>query len=242
VATIQFRCSIPKDARRGENEDFFSHSERKRRFAISDGASVSFDSAAWAKILACSFCSGSDLSLGWLEEAVAKFNAKYDRDQLPWFQQAAFDRGSFATLAGLEISEDGQCVGVVGVGDSVVILVDGTSVVASFPITHSDQFDNSPELIGSRSALNDFMVGGALSGAYIREWDLTERSEPSLFCMTDALASWFMSSAEEGGDPVTVLRTIASPGAFRQFVDGERSRGAMRTDDTTLLMIDPRHT
>jgi hypothetical protein len=240
VARVRFHGSLPKGTRQSENEDFYNRCVRKGCFAISDGASVSFDSAGWARTLACEFCKSVDLSLSWLDNAIAIFNAKYDRDAMVWYKQASFDRGSFATLLGIELSLDGQLVSVVGVGDSVAILVDGMTFIDAFPLAHSSKFDNAPQLIGSLSSMNDFIVDGKVSGACLRDWDISALTEPVIFCMTDALAQWFLTRLEDGLDPVSTLTRIATLKEFNQFVEGERRRTTIRRDDTTLLVISPR--
>jgi len=68
---------------------------------VSDGASVSFDSASWSRILARRFAQHPQFDPDWVAQAIADYAKLHDRDSLPWMQQAAFDRGSFASLLGV---------------------------------------------------------------------------------------------------------------------------------------------
>jgi hypothetical protein len=56
-----------------------------------------------------------------------------------------------------------------------------------------------------------------------------------LLCMTDALGQWVLARLDEEVSPITVLRKLRSPAAFRRFVLAERAAGRLRRDDTTLL-------
>src|SRR5689334_10979412 len=84
------------------NEDARSISPRRGVSALSDGASVSFDSAAWAKILVRRYAQNPQFDRQWLRGAINEFAKLYDRESLPWMQQASFDRGSFASLLGVK--------------------------------------------------------------------------------------------------------------------------------------------
>src|SRR5579872_5977396 len=89
------------------NEDAWQHSHRGAG-AVSDGASVSFDSASWSHLLARRYAQHPDFDAAWLEQAMAAYAKVHDRDGLPWMQQAAFDRGSFASLLGVRDRGEGR--------------------------------------------------------------------------------------------------------------------------------------
>src|SRR5437016_1277876 len=74
------------------NEDRVSADEMT--CAVSDGASVSFDSGPWAEILARRFVENPDISREWVEAAIKEYRSAYDREAMSWAYQAAFDRGS----------------------------------------------------------------------------------------------------------------------------------------------------
>ena len=98
--------SVPKREDQN-NEDSFRRSA-KGVYALSDGASVSFDSASWARILVRRYTRDPEFTREWLSAAIAEFRKLYDRDSLPWMQQASFDKGSFASLLGVRFRRRGQ--------------------------------------------------------------------------------------------------------------------------------------
>src|SRR6266481_6373191 len=83
-----------------DNEDRWFMSASGLTFAVSDGAAVSFDAGRWATILARRFTRDPDVSPEWIHGAVAEYTHCVDREAMSWMQQAAYDRGSFATLLG----------------------------------------------------------------------------------------------------------------------------------------------
>ena len=82
------------------NEDAFAIDRRRGLIALSDGASESYDSATWAKALVEQFVSNPHFDATWLHAACARYGAAYDRETLRWSAQAAYDKGSYATLIG----------------------------------------------------------------------------------------------------------------------------------------------
>jgi hypothetical protein len=215
------------------NEDRWWVSRRKRVSALSDGASVSFDSATWARILVRRYARNPRFNRVWLDGAIAEFAKLYDRDNLPWMQQAAFDRGSFASLLGVTHLGDGR-IRVLAIGDSIAVLCNGDRVLSSFPYTLPEQFDQRPQLLSTNPAENVFL-DGLECDEISNIWNLDEYERPSLLCMTDALGQWVLTHREQEPSPVARLRQIRSCRAFKRFIATERAAGRMRRDDTTLL-------
>ena len=106
------------------NEDRHCVSADEMICAVSDGASVSFDSGPWAEIIARRFVENPDISRDWIAAAVEEYRKAYDRDSMSWAYQAAFDRGSFATLLGVVCSPEGRGVKVASFGDSLLAFVE----------------------------------------------------------------------------------------------------------------------
>src|ERR1700730_4621384 len=79
------------------NEDQWCESPDGMICAVSDGATVSFDSGPWAAILTRRFTNDPNVSYDWIQAAIGEFGVAHDRETMPWMQQAAFDRGSFGT-------------------------------------------------------------------------------------------------------------------------------------------------
>ena len=170
----------------------------------------------------------------WLAEAVAAYAKLHDRDSLPWMQQAAFDRGSFASLLGVSDRGGGR-VGILAIGDSLAVLCDGDQILASFPYEAPEQFEAQPQLLSTNPAENGFLAEPDGLSRLSVEWDLGPLDNPALLCVTDALGCWILSQRDSDPSPIARLRAIDSRRAFARFVEEERAAGRMRRDDTTLL-------
>jgi hypothetical protein len=215
------------------NEDAWQHSH-KGAGAVSDGASVSFDSASWSRLLVRRYAQHPEFDAAWLAEAIASYAAQHDRDALPWMQQAAFDRGSFASLLGVRDC-GGERIAVLAIGDSLAVLCDGDRIVASFPYEAPEEFDARPQLLSTSPAENRFLdEPGALAERQC-DWDLGPLDNPAVLCVTDALGRWILDEQGAEPSPIAKLRRIHKPRAFAHFVHAEREAGRMRRDDATLL-------
>ncbi len=220
--------SLPK--RKGEtNEDAWQRSH-KGVGALSDGASVSFDSASWARILVRRYAQRPRFDAAWLDAAIAAYAELHDRDSLPWMQQASFDRGSFASLLG--VCDCGpERVRVLAIGDSLAVLCDGDRIVASFPYEDPEQFDARPLLLSTNPDHNAFIDD---LDPY-REWELGPLQEPGLLCVSDALGRWILAEQGREPSPIALLRRVEKRRDFTRLVDAERTAGRLHRDDTTML-------
>src|SRR5207237_3505665 len=117
---------------------------------------VSFASAAWATILVRRYAGHPRFDRTWLNAAIAEFAKLYDRESLPWMQQASFDRGTFASLLGVSHIRAGA-VNVLAIGDSIAVLCEGDRVISSFPYTSPDEFEQPPQLLSTNAADNNFL-------------------------------------------------------------------------------------
>lgn len=224
--------SVPK--RRGEtNEDAWQHS-RKGVGVVSDGASISFDSASWSQLLVRRYAQHPSVDDEWVAGAIVDYGKLHNRDDLPWAQQAALDRGSFASLLGVRDIGFGR-VDVFAIGDSLAVLCDGNRVVASFPYQSPDEFDANPQLLSTNPAENRFLREVETFSGLSREWDLGELEDPALLCVTDALGRWVLAEQGREPSPVALLRRITTRRQFTRLIERERQAGSLRRDDTTLL-------
>jgi hypothetical protein len=228
--------SVPKVSEDQRNEDSF-HRSRKGVYALSDGASVSFDSASWARILVRRYARNPEFSRAWLAAAIAEFRKLYDRDCLPWMQQASFDRGSFASLLGVRVIDEGQLIQVFSIGDSLAVLCDGDCIKATFPLATASEFSRSPQLLCSNPVQNAFLDKIDINYDLVADWTFRGLKQPALLCMTDALGHWLLSRRDDDPSPVSILRKVRTSGAFTRFVKDERAAGRMKRDDTTLIAL-----
>ena len=216
------------------NEDRYQ-SSRKGVHALSDGASVSFDSASWAQTLVRRYAQKPEFTCQWVSDAIAEFDKLYDRESMPWMKQASFDRGTFASLLGVRRLNEGNRIQVLSIGDTLAVLCDGDSISSTFPYTEPDEFDQRPQLLCTNPAENAFLDAPDFDFHQFADWTFCGLERPALLCMTDALGHWLLSRRTQEPSPVAVLRGIRSSKAFVRFVQAEREAGRMRRDDTTLM-------
>ena len=73
--TVSKRDDLP-------NEDRFRVSEDRTCCAVSDGASVSFDSGPWAEILCDQFIESRNITIELIADAAQRYAKLYDRDSM----------------------------------------------------------------------------------------------------------------------------------------------------------------
>jgi len=235
---VLFAGQVPKDSSFPDaNEDAFVLATDIGRVAVSDGASESFDSKTWAHLLTARFVRHPELSASWLTDAVADYLTQFDLAQMSWSKQAAFDRGSFATLLGIEEFLDHGTVDVLGVGDSLAVLLDGVDFVDSFPYVRAEEFQQRPELFCTNSTLNTFFSSPDFFSRHHKTWCIKDRTAPIVLCMTDALGEWALRHAQEGRPVWQMLAGIEDVPGLKALVIQERLTKNMRIDDTTLVRL-----
>lgn len=154
---VDLAVTVPKDIEHQElNEDAWAVDETVSKVALSDGASESYDSRTWATLLVKAYAADSAFSIEWLGKVLADYSSMVNYESLSWSKQAAFDRGSFATLLGLELAPNGD-VEVLALGDSVAFHLRGDQLLSSFPYTLPEQFDARPLLLSTLAANNSFV-------------------------------------------------------------------------------------
>lgn len=208
------------------NEDATACANAKGIYAVSDGASESFASRRWARILVALYTRRPVIDEAWLGRAISSYQSAFNRTAMSWSAQAAFDRGSFATLLGLRFGPDG--VSVLGIGDSLAVLDGGAEIRATFPYSEPEQFRANPLLLSTIHDRN----AALLAALPTTHWHLGGGSK--LFCMTDAIGAWLLSDRAER---MALLRSLRTRTEFIALVEDARAEGTMRRDDTTLLVI-----
>jgi serine/threonine protein phosphatase PrpC len=145
---LQFHYSIAKRIRESEfNEDYYRprqlHSEGP--FVVSDGASESYDGRTWSHLLVRRYRQQPRFDEQWVNQAVQHYASRHNPADLTWSKQAAFERGSFATLLAIHIKNGAQAE-VLAVGDSIAVLGTSGCFCNSFPYTSASQFNSEPLL------------------------------------------------------------------------------------------------
>jgi hypothetical protein len=120
------------------------------------------------------------------------------------------------------------------VGDACLFHLREGKLIASFPLTQSDQFGSRPWLLSSNGGQNEEAVqhGRTVSGRW--------RPGDTFYLMTDALACWFLATSGDATDldMVTAHSAVSAPPIFSAWICGLRDTGRLRNDDTTLLRVD----
>jgi hypothetical protein len=119
----------------------------------------------------------------------------------------------------------------VAVGDTNIFHVRDDTLICSFPIQHSSQFDHMPNLIATNTT--DF--GPLSSIVQFSHSNLTQGD--IIYLCTDALAAWFLRQHEKGYRPWETLNRIGSSN-LSHWLMGERKSGEIDNDDVTLVRID----
>ena len=234
----EFSGTVPKDPSSPEaNEDKFAFSEDGRRVALSDGASESFDSKLWAELLVRRFVADPKVRPEWVASTLAEYSAAHDFQSMSWSKQAAFERGSFATLIGVEQFEEHDAVEVLAIGDSIALLVDDGKLIRGWPFEDPERFKERPTLLATVAGHNDFIGVSGFWTLHGKTFHLEGLADPRLICMTDALGEWALKEALAGGSGLTELLSINTVEQLSELVVRERSERRMRVDDSTLLVL-----
>jgi hypothetical protein len=235
---LVFQGTVPKVLDYpGDNEDAVAVDVARGRLAVSDGASESYDSRTWANLLVRRFVRDTRLGPAWVRRAAAEFGQMVNRDDLSWSKQASFDRGSFATLLGVQWEATTQSIDIWCIGDSLVALLDGTSLVSCLPYAEATQFQQRPHLLCTNHALNGFVASSGFRRALHHTWRTTGLSQPVLLCMTDGLAEWAIRESAGGRRVWEELVEIDALESLQRLVSLERGAHNMRVDDVVLAAV-----
>jgi hypothetical protein len=235
---ITFHGSVSKELDFPDNnEDAFKADLAKRLVVISDGASESFDAKSWAAILVEHFIDSPQFNEEWLIDAINDFSTLYNREELSWSKQASFDRGSFATLLGIELLQESKTAEILAVGDSIAVLMSDEQVIASYPYRSFEDFRQKPVLLSTNDLLNDFVRQNGFYNTHSVTWELSTLSNPKIFCMTDALGEWFLRTFQSDNSEWKQLLSIYTTTELQDFVSSLREEKKIKTDDTTLISI-----
>lgn len=197
----------------------------------------------------------------WLSPLQAEWRGAIKWDRLPWFAEEKARKGAFATFVGVEffaqetaaksapvprrltfwqklfgapppppVVEQPLRWRSIAVGDSCVFQIRGDALVQAFPLTKSEEFNSRPTLLSSNPSSNQpvWSTVRVLEGEY--------RAGDQFILVTDALGKWFLAQCEAGEKPWHTLQAIKTESAFRELVADLRKQGAIRNDDTTLLI------
>ncbi len=235
---VDFAGSCPKDlSEPGSNEDAWAASDDGSLVALCDGASESYDSKAWAAIIARRWVADPEFNPEWVASSLAAYMDGVDLAAMSWSQHAGFERGSFSTLLGLEYIAARRSVEALAVGDCVAILADGERIVDAWPFADPERFKERPTLLSTLATMNAFVGDPDFRLRNVRIFDLAPLAQPRVFCMTDALAEWALRQEAESAGALARLGAISNEEELRKLVEAERAAKRLRLDDSTLIVL-----
>ncbi|AVI67688.1 hypothetical protein CKQ84_18500 [Shewanella sp. WE21] len=233
---VTFSGSIPKDLNfPEENEDYWATSACGNRIALCDGASESYSSKLWSRMIAESFIKIKRLDFPWIQALSLDYSKCYDFNAMSWSQQAAYERGSFSTLLGVDYKPKSTNLKITAIGDSVALLFDEGKLVASWPFTEPEQFLGRPTLLSTRISLNDFIKSKDCIKNNSKTVRISDLSTPTLICLTDAIGEWALRMLVTNNEKALALHEIETLEAFEHLVVTERAAGTMKIDDSTMI-------
>ena len=178
-------------------QDAIKVNEESSRYAIADGATLSFFPKQWAELLVEHFCEMPNLSLNaenwkrWLipiqEEWYRQVEERVKvRDQFYLTNPFNAREPAVSTFVGLEVEKTKREWRAVVVGDSC-LFHKNSSGFRSYLIEQSDDFTDSPEAFASFPEVNH----------YDPEFIRGEFQSGDMFILaTDALAKWILEHKE----------------------------------------------
>lgn len=197
------------------------------RCAVADGATEASFSQAWARILVKGYVEGFNLPK--LQET---WRAETVQQELPWYAEEKAQMGAFAALVGLTIHANKQWESE-AIGDSCLVQVRNGKIVSTFPLSKSEQFNDTPFLISSNEQNNQRLDKFWLS--ITGSW---KRNDVFLM-MTDALTQWLFRQQEQSVDALSTLLALNDQISFAKYIEEARSQPdiskRMKNDDVTLM-------
>ena len=231
--------------KRGETDkniaDSIAFDAFRGRYAISDGVSRSFIPHIWSKTLVDYYIE-SDEKLSLTEDLLCRYTKAKELflqglDEFNLFLTKKVENQlhtSAATFAGVIIKNNVVTWQVIG--DSCVFLVNDSKIIrciSSMPIDMDEEghiwakFDNYPNYVISDGTIKGHFVEGE-----------EQLDSGWVVLMTDALSDWFIKQHNQGFDPFNTLIALNNNSEFEAFVENEYNAGRLKSDDTSVIIID----
>lgn len=245
----RFKCyfahSIPKVLGTINDDSYSLSKDELSSLAVSDGATMAFNSSIWSKILVRNFVKYPDIRL---DELIYKAKRVFDRYHrlfyfnnkvIPWNVLDVYEKGSFASLLGIRFLDD-LALDITIVGDSIMVIIDPDGMM-SIPFNSVSQFPYNPILLSSNLPSNYFLLEEEFLKNSTKTIKIKHPDDTLIYCMTDALAIWFLSDPERAKSKFSELlnkdNTEEQRIFFEDFVLTERETKRIKLDDTTLLIV-----
>jgi hypothetical protein len=196
------------------------------RVALSDGATTSTFSGEWALRLVQWFARRTvhpdPAALARIAPVLGKRWLDWVRRRpLPWHAEEKLRDGSFATLLGVTVTNEGWQA--IAIGDTCLFQVRDGALLSSFPYASSEEFAARPILASTRAEAS-YSIPDSIR---LARGELQDRD--MLVMATDGLAQWLLRSVELETEPWAIFSQGVD--ALRAVVDEERVHRRMRNDD-----------
>jgi len=225
-------------------DDNFSVDTRKKRFAISDGASSGFFSKVYSELLVDKYTKGNfdffaktdieSINSDWLN--IARYEIEAANNPVTPHRLLVTRQPGCATFIGLNFKK--KSWNVSALGDSVLFFISKGKDLPEIQIsTYSNpSFSFNPDVIFNNSPL--------LANSYNTTWCEKQTvfsqklSEGVFLLMTDATAKWVLKSeTSDINKRFERVLNIKTQNEFEQFVN-EIREGDAEMDDMTLMIIE----
>ncbi len=214
--------------------------------ALSDGASESYDSKTWAKLLCQTFVAqsrkrlfGKFLKQRQIKKLITnsrlKFLEFFSEKKLSWSQKASYDRGSFASLIG--VIDHGSSIEILAIGDTIALWQPTGESVKSFLLSETSEFEKQPLLISTIEANDEIFFKEEnirWSSEKIQKKDIFNGS---IFLLTDAIAIKILDLIKKGEMSFALNLLKENHNDFEKWILSERNKKQIKTDDTTVVWI-----
>ena len=164
-----------------------------------------------------------------LPELQKQWYAEVVKKDMPWYAQEKFYIGAYSTILSFKLEENSY--DLISIGDSCFFHIRAEQLENSFPLTHSEQFNDRPLLLSSYANNNEEIMENIL-GKSGWKW----KTGDEFYLMTDALACWFLGETETESRPWAKIRALKQ-GNFKHFIAKLRSTKELRNDDVTLIRV-----
>jgi serine/threonine protein phosphatase PrpC len=239
AATLAKRGNSPD-----ENEDAFAPPVTEAlqslpfNCAVADGATETSYSGLWAKMLSEHFCTVEqpDQFQGQLPQLRERWRSTTGSKPLPWYAEQKLEKGAFATLIGVRITEaefPHSKWQAISVGDSVLFHVRESKLYATFPMMSSEDFKNRPMLLSTNAATDE-----AEKSLYQFAEGILEVGD-WLILASDKIGEWIIREIENEMKPFDLIQQMTrTENSFPQLIESLTQRNDIKNDDYTLLWVE----
>lgn len=225
-----------------ECEDSIGVREDLGRVCVSDGATESFDSRSWARLLTKHWVGSRGLTERhelepWWTMLGARLSHRWKDRSLPWYAEEKSASGAFAAFVGVEFAvgvPSGYRWEAVALGDACLVHKQDGVVLQAMPISDPDQFGYHPRLVPS--------APNRQAGLGDEATCATGMAKPgdTILLLTDAIAAWYLRSTHDSPESVQEFEQLLEAGArdpIVEFVTTEREAKRLRNDDVAAVLV-----